>query len=92
MNSDSIKQLYFSIPTLINNHVIVPDVVILVSIPDLDLIVGIVLTVLVANHLVHIGHLLQMLPSGSAYSAVVHFAISNSIVELSMNRTLVPAS
>jgi hypothetical protein len=33
-----------------------------------------------------------MLPPGSAYSAVVHFAISNSIVELSMNRTLVPAS
>ena len=92
MNSDSIKQLYFSIPTLINDHMIVSDVVILVSIPDFDLTVSILLTELVADHLVHIGHLLQMLPPGSAYSAVVHFAISNSIVELSMNRTLVPAS
>lgn len=71
---------------------IVSDVVILVSIPNFDLTVGIILTILVADHLVHIGHLLQMLPPGPAYPAIVHFAISNSIVELSMNRTLVPAS
>ena len=80
MNSDSIKQLYFSIPTLINNHMIVSDVVILVSIPDFDLTVSILLTVLVADYLIHVGHLLQMLPSASAYSAVVHFVIPKPLL------------
>ena len=71
---------------------IVSDVVILVSSPDFDLTVGIVLTILVADHLIHVSHLLQMLPSDPTYPAVVHFAISSSIVDPSMNRTIVPIS
>jgi hypothetical protein len=72
--------------------VIVSDIVILVSIPDFDLTVDIVLTILVADYLIHISHLFQMLPSRPTYPAVVHFAISSSIVDPSMNRTIVPIS
>ena len=71
---------------------IVSDVIILVSVPDFNLTVGIVLTILVADYLIHVSHLLQMLPSDPTYPTVVHFAISSSIVDPSMNRTIVPIS
>ncbi len=56
------------------------DVHVIGSIPDFNLIVSILLTVLVADYLIHVGHLLQMLPSASAYSAVVHFVIPRPLL------------
>ena len=59
---------------------IVSDILIPVPIPDFDLTIGIVLPVLVADHLIHVGHLLQMLPSAFAYPTVVHFVIPRPLL------------